>query len=395
MNILVQKYGGATLSTPEKIKQIAARIARKQKVGYKIVAVVSAMGQSTNDLIKLAQQVSNRPHLREMDMLLSVGERISMSLLSMALNDLGCAAVSLTGSQAGILTDDLHANANITDVKAFRVEQALSANKVVILAGFQGVSATTKEVTTLGRGGSDISAVAMAGYLKAERCEILKDVDGVYTADPKLVPDAKHILQLSTAHFLEMTMWGAKVLNSRSVQMALDKNVALYIGSAENENIEGTLITNSFHDSTKLQKPIALNTFKRIFEIKFSDSKKSFVDFETYLRNHQINGIQCLFVNESSVFVGGADEVLQAVADFEKEQAYYQIKDSNLCSLSLTLSRPCQKSDFQKIYEILINSHMAVQQAFFAGSSCHFFLAADDRTAAVQKVHCLFNAHVF
>lgn len=403
MKIIVQKYGGATLATPEKIKQVAARIARKQKAGYKIVAVVSAMGQTTNDLIRLAQQVSNRPHLREMDMLLSVGERVSMSLLSMALNDLGCAATSLTGSQAGILTDDLHANANITDVKAFRVEQALSENKVVILAGFQGVSALTKEVTTLGRGGSDISAVAMAEYLKAERCEILKDVDGVYTADPKLVPDAQRIQKLSTSLFLEMTTWGAKVLNSRSVQMALEKNVPLYIASAEDENTEGTLITNTSNALNEKQKPVALNTFKKIFEISLAnkrvdqsaDPKEVFSDFETHLRRHHINGVQCLFTNGSSFFIGGADEVLQAIADFEKEQNFYQILDSNLSSLSLTWSHPCQEADFQKIHEILISSNIAAREAFFAGSSCHFFLTAANRTASVQRIHCLFNAHDF
>ena len=401
--IIVQKYGGATLATPEKIKSVARRIARKQKSGYKIVAVVSAMGQTTNDLISLAQQVSSRPTLREMDMLLSVGERVSMSLLSMALNDLGCSAISLTGSQAGILTDDLHANANIMDVKAFRIEQALNENRIVILAGFQGVSATTKEVTTLGRGGSDISAVAMAEYLKAERCEILKDVDGVYTADPRLVTDAKRIQTLSTAHFLEMTSWGAKVLNSRSVKLALDKNVPLYIASAENENREGTLITNELTTTSAKQKPLALNSFQKIFEIKInhkptvtiSDRKKNFEDFELHLRHHNINGVQLLCDHEESFFIQAADEVLNALALFEKEQSLYQIIDPGLSSLSLTLSHPCQKSDFQKIDEILISSEIAVRHAFFTGYSCHFFLAAELRSIAVQKIHRLFNELIF
>lgn len=393
--IIVQKYGGATLATPEKIKQVAQRIARKQKAGYKIVAVVSAMGQTTNDLIRLAQQVSNRPTLREMDMLLSVGERVSMSLLSMALNDLGCTAISLTGSQAGILTDDLHANANITDVKAFRVEQALSENKIVILAGFQGVSALTKEVTTLGRGGSDISAVAMAEYLKAERCEILKDVDGVYTADPKLVTEAQRIHQLSTAHFLEMTSWGAKVLNSRSVQLALEKNVPLYIASAENENLEGTLITNTISNPAEKQKPLALNSFKKIFEIQLTDTLKNFSDFEEYLRRHNINGVHLQRQYNSSFYVSAADEVLQAIADFENQQSGYKIANANLSSLSLTLSHPCQEADFQKIDEILISSQFKVHHAFLSGYSCHFFMAAEHRISSVQKIHCLFNELIF
>ena len=185
--LIVQKYGGATLATPAQVKQIALRIYQLHQTGTQVVVVVSAMGQTTNQLIQLARDVSPNPHLRELDMLLTVGERISMSLLSMALNDLGVSAISYTGSQAGILTDDSHVNASIIDVKAFRVEEALKENKIVILAGFQGVSPQTKEITTLGRGGSDTSAVAMAGYLKADRCEILKDVDCIYSADPKVV----------------------------------------------------------------------------------------------------------------------------------------------------------------------------------------------------------------
>jgi aspartate kinase len=170
--LIVQKYGGATLATPEQIKQAALRIFKLHQTGTQVVAVVSAMGQTTNQLIELARNVSPNPHLRELDMLLTTGERISMSLLSMALNDLGAKAISYTGSQAGILTDDSHVNASIIDVKAFRVEEALKQNKIVILAGFQGVSANTKEITTLGRGGSDTSAVAIAGYLKADRLHL-------------------------------------------------------------------------------------------------------------------------------------------------------------------------------------------------------------------------------
>ena len=164
--LIVQKYGGATLETPEKIKNIAANIANLKKNNNQIVAVVSAMGQTTNQLIQLAQQVSKKPQLRELDMLLSVGERTSMALVSMALHDLNCDAISFTGSQAGILTDEAHLNAMIKDVKAYRVQEALDKNQVVILAGFQGVSPVTKEITTLGRGGSDTSAVAMAAYLR-------------------------------------------------------------------------------------------------------------------------------------------------------------------------------------------------------------------------------------
>ena len=170
--LIVQKYGGATLADPIKIKAVATRIAEQAKENS-LVIVVSAMGKTTNSLIDLANQISDNPTRREMDMLLTVGERISMSLVSMALNDLGCPAISFTGSQAGIFTDDSHVNAFIRDVKPTRVQEALKENKVVILAGFQGVSPMTKEITTLGRGGSDTSAVAMAASFQADRCEIL------------------------------------------------------------------------------------------------------------------------------------------------------------------------------------------------------------------------------
>jgi len=195
--MIVQKYGGMTLADPEKIKAVAARLAEASKKGQKVVAVVSAMGKTTNQLIELANKVSSKPNRREMDTLLTTGERVSMALLSMALHDLGCPAISLTGSQAGILTTDSHVNADIVDVKAFRVQDALGQGKVVVLAGFQGVCPETKEITTLGRGGSDTTAVAMAAFLGADRCEILKDVPAIFTADPQIIPEAKAISHLN------------------------------------------------------------------------------------------------------------------------------------------------------------------------------------------------------
>ena len=263
--LIVQKYGGATLETPEKIKTIAASIANLKKNNNQIVAVVSAMGQTTNQLIQLAQQVSKKPQLRELDMLLSVGERTSMALVSMALHDLNCDAISFTGSQAGIFTDEAHLNAMIKDVKAHRVQEALDKNQVVILAGFQGVSPVTKEITTLGRGGSDTSAVAMAAYLKADRCEILKDVPSIFTADPKVVKTAKPIKKLHYDHLMEMTFWGAKVLHYRSVELAKLKNVKLYVGPAAHQNSEGTSIQGDFMFETS--KPLAVNSHSRVFEI--------------------------------------------------------------------------------------------------------------------------------
>jgi aspartate kinase len=189
--IIVQKYGGVCLETPAKIRAVARGLADLHGRGHRVVAIVSAMGTTTDQLIQMAYQVSPTPNRRELDMLLTTGERISMSLMSMALSDLGVPAISFTGSQAGVMTDDSHSSARILDVRPIRVREELDRGRVVVLAGFQGVNPATKEITTLGRGGSDTTAVAMAAALKAERCEIIKEVDGICSADPRIVPDAK------------------------------------------------------------------------------------------------------------------------------------------------------------------------------------------------------------
>ena len=385
--IIVQKYGGATLATPEKIKIAAERIHRLRNSGAKIVVVVSAMGQTTNDLIALANKVSSRPLLRELDMLLSTGERISMSLLSMALNDLGCPAISLTGSQAGILTDDLHVNANIIEMKSFRVEQALEENKVVILAGFQGVSATTKEITTLGRGGSDITAVAMAGYLKADRCEILKDVDSVYTADPKLVSLAKPIRKLTYPQLLDMTSWGAKVLNYRSVKLANEKNVTLYVGPAHEGDSTGTLITNA--NAFEKQQAIAINTFSKVFKISLKNNFDSFEKFQNYLHDNNVGEIQLLKSENQKYFISAAAENLEALLQFSTQKTDFEIEDQTLSSVSLTyaLNQPIEAPE--ALFGKKPLSDFSVEISFKASQSLHFILKSEKRTDLVSFLHTL------
>ncbi len=236
--LIVQKFGGMSLATPEHIRKAATRVANLRAQGFGVIAVVSAMGKATDELIKLAYSVSESPNRRELDMLLSTGERVSMALFSMALTDalhsagLDAKAVSFTGSQAGILTDDTHSNARIIDVRPQRVQAELDRGNVAILAGFQGVSPVSKEITTLGRGGTDVTAVALAIAFNAERCEILKEVDGVLTADPRLVPAAQLIEHLTLEELAEMTFWGAKVLHYRSVELALTHSVPLSIALA-------------------------------------------------------------------------------------------------------------------------------------------------------------------
>ena len=222
MAIVVQKYGGSSVADVQKLRQVADRIMRTRQQGHDVVVVVSAMGDTTDDLLAMAKQVSSNPERRELDMLLSAGERISMALLSIAIRELGGDAISFTGSQSGIITNDRHVDARIIEVRPFRVQDELARGKIVVIAGFQGVS-YRREITTLGRGGSDTTAVAMAAALNAEYCEICSDVDGVYSADPRIVPEAHRIGTLSYEETQEMAESGAKVLNAQAVEFAKRK----------------------------------------------------------------------------------------------------------------------------------------------------------------------------
>ena len=227
MSIVVQKYGGSSVADVTRIRRVAERIMRTKASGHDVAVVVSAMGDTTDELLGLARQVSPNPDRRELDMLLSAGERISMALLSMAIRELGGDAISFTGSQSGIITNDRHVDARIIEVRPFRVQDELSRGRVVVIAGYQGVS-YRREVTTLGRGGSDTTAVAMAAALGAEWCEICSDVDGVYTADPRVVPAARRIDALTYEETQELAEAGAKVLNAQAVEFAKEKGIAIY-----------------------------------------------------------------------------------------------------------------------------------------------------------------------
>src|SRR5438034_10276747 len=231
MSIVVQKYGGSSVADVTRIRQVAARIMRTKAEGHDGVVVVSAMGDTTDELLAMAKRVSANPDRRELDMLLSAGERISMALLSMAIRELGGDAISFTGSQSGIITNDRHVDARIIEVRPFRVQDELSRSKIVVIAGYQGVS-YRREVTTLGRGGSDTTAVAMAAALGAEYCEICSDVDGVYSADPRVVPAARRIGALAYEETQELAEAGAKVLNAQAVEFAKERGIAIYARAA-------------------------------------------------------------------------------------------------------------------------------------------------------------------
>jgi aspartate kinase len=245
--LLVQKYGGSSVADAERIKRVAERIVSARKAGHDVVVVVSAMGDTTDELLDLANKVSPVPPGRELDMLLTAGERISMALLAMAIHNLGYEAKSYTGSQAGVITTSTHGRARIIDVTPGRLRSALDEGAVVIVAGFQGVSQDTKDVTTLGRGGSDTTAVALAAALRADVCEIYTDVDGVFTADPRIVKNARHIRQITYEEMLELAACGAKVLMPRCVEYARRSGIPIHVRSSYTTN-PGTMVTGSMED---------------------------------------------------------------------------------------------------------------------------------------------------
>ncbi|GAA4257193.1 aspartate kinase [Dactylosporangium darangshiense] len=247
MALIVQKYGGSSVANAERIKRVAERIVDTRKAGNEVVVVVSAMGDTTDELLDLASQVSPVPAGRELDMLLTAGERISMALLAMAINNLGYEARSYTGSQAGVITTSTHGRARIIDVTPGRLRSALDEGAIAIVAGFQGVSQDTKDITTLGRGGSDTTAVALAAALHSDVCEIYTDVDGIFTADPRVAKNARHIKQITYEEMLELAACGAKVLHLRSVEYARRFSLPIHVRSSYS-TANGTMVTGSMED---------------------------------------------------------------------------------------------------------------------------------------------------
>jgi aspartate kinase len=263
--LVVQKYGGSSVADAEKVKKVARRVIARKKKGWDVVVVVSAMGDTTDDLISLARSVSSNPPDREMDMLMSCGEQISMAILSMTIQDMGHDAISLTGPQAEILTDSSHRRARIVDIKATRVKKEIENGRIVIIAGFQGISGDD-EITTLGRGGSDTTAVALAYALNADVCEIYTDVPGVFTADPRIVPNARKLNEISFEEMLELASMGAKVLQPRSVEMAGKYGVKLMVGLAH-EDVPGTFITK---EDVSMEQVLVRGIAHNMDEVKFT-----------------------------------------------------------------------------------------------------------------------------
>ncbi len=283
MKLIVQKYGGSSVADVDKLKKIASMIAAVKNQGIDVVVVVSAMGKTTNQLIEMAKSISPDPPRREIDMLLSTGERTSMALLCIALHEEGIESISLTGSQAGIITNDRHNDASVIEVRPVRVFDELDKGKVVVIGGFQGVS-YKRDITTLGRGGSDTSAVALAAALNAERCEIYSDVDGVYTTDPNVVKAAKHLPEISYQQIQEMAEAGAKVLNAQAVQFAKEAKITLFARNTFNPGKE-TIIKDV--SKKELSGVLAVVYEKEIVRVFIHDAAKINWVLE-YLEGQQI-----------------------------------------------------------------------------------------------------------
>ena len=255
MGLIVQKFGGSSVADAEGMKRVAARIVSTKKAGHQVVVVVSAMGDTTDELIDLANAVTPIPQGRELDMLLTAGERISMALLAMAINNLGFEALSFTGSQAGVITDSVHGKARIIDVTPGRIREAIDSGAIAIVAGFQGISQDTKDITTLGRGGSDTTAVALAAALDADVCEIYTDVDGVFSADPRVVPEARKLKTVTYEEMLELAAAGAKVLHLRCVEYARRFNLPIHVRSSFSPN-EGTWVVENHPEGGTMEQAI-------------------------------------------------------------------------------------------------------------------------------------------
>jgi aspartate kinase len=392
--IIVQKYGGACLETPAKIRAVAGSLADLHRRGHRVVAIVSAMGKTTDELVKTAYQVSPHPNRRELDMLLTTGERISMSLMSMALSDLGVPAISFTGSQAGVMTDESHSSARIIDVRPIRVREELDRGRIVVLAGFQGVNPVTKEITTLGRGGSDTTAVAMAAVLKAECCEIIKEVDGVCSADPHVVANSKPLRHLDFASLSEMCFWGAKVLHFRSVELARSQNVPLVIKKWGCGAEHSTQVLKEVM-GMESGRVLAVNSMARIehVEIDSTNLNQGFEKFAQHLKQNGLSWPQLL----ASAFTQGKTRImitcdsesldtllrtLERTKDLRKQR-------ETLSSVSLTCFGGVSSDLPFKAIQILQHHGIVADKYVLSPHSVNLFVPVESRESAVKALHSL------
>jgi aspartate kinase len=405
--LIVQKYGGSSVADAESIKRVARRIVETKKAANDVVVVVSAMGDTTDELIDLAEQVSPNPAARELDMLLTAGERISMAVLAMAIHDLGYEARSYTGSQAGLITDSTHGKARIIDVTPGRISQALADGAIPIVAGFQGVSQDTKDITTLGRGGSDTTAVALAAALNASVCEIFTDVDGVFTADPRVVKQAHKLDQIAYEEVLELAANGAKILHSRCVEYARRFNVPIHVRSSFNQN-EGTWVISQAAKDTTMEQPIISGVAHDLGDAKLTlvavpdQPGIAATIFETVASNGVnvdmiVQNIAASDTNKTDVtFTLPKTDGKKALAAIEsiKDQIKYQdlILDENIAKISLVgagmRSHPGVSANF---FRALAQAGVNIEMISTSEIRISVVTRADDATKAVKAIHAAFD----
>lgn len=398
--IRVQKYGGSSLATPEHILKIAQRISKIHGKTARLLIVVSAMGKTTDDLIALAKLISPHPNLRELDMLLTTGERVSMALVSIALSDLGIEAISFTGSQAGIFTDAIHSHARIVKIKPLRVEEELNKQKTVILAGFQGVNPETKEITTLGRGGSDTTAVAMAAALHAEKCEILKDVPGILTGDPKIVQNPQLIKELSYNEMLEMCFYGAKVLHFRSVELAKHLQIPILIGPAHTENSfsknfalqeNGTMI----HDACEIetQEILAVHAIDRVdtYEWETQTSNTALKDLSKVFLRHSLPWPQILAMNCSSgivrMMLTGDAQLLNTIQNYVPKELKAKVFPHSLSCVAATARGSLGTDLMFRVTESLEAHAIPIEKMIPTPLGISLYLKPEFKTRAQECLH--------
>jgi aspartate kinase len=345
MELVVQKYGGSSLASPNNIKEAAQRIIRRSREGVRLVVVASAMGDTTDDLIKLAHQVSAHPDFRDLDLLLSTGEMVSTALLSLALKSQGQDAISLSGPQAGIQTDSYYSRAHILDIHSQRIEKELACNKVVVVAGFQGIESTSEDITTLGRGGSDTTAVALAAQLKAKICELYTDVEGIYTADPRVVPEARKLREIDYEEMVELASYGSKVIHPRAVEIGKLYQIPILVAGSGSGSC-GTLILEGVKMEAKNKvrgvtfdldvakitivgipdKPgVATSLFEPLVE--------SNINVDTIVQNASIQGITDLTFSVSREDVERTLMIILPVAESIKAQKV--VHSENLAKVSI------------------------------------------------------------
>jgi aspartate kinase len=398
--LVVQKYGGTSVGTPERIGRVADRVVGTRREGNDVVVVVSAMGQSTDELIELAQAVSPHPPAREMDMLLTAGERISMALVAMAIIDRGVDAVSFTGSQAGILTEGEHGSAKIAEIRGQRVRESLDQGKVVIVAGFQGVDPVTKEITTIGRGGSDATAVALAAALGADVCEIFTDVDGVYTADPRIVPSARKLDEIGFEEMLELSASGAGVLMSRSVEFGRRFNIPIHVRSSFNDHqgtwvkettMEEAIISGIAHDTSEAKVTVrGVPDQPGVAAALFEPMAAQGINVDMIVQNVSQEGSTDISFTVSKAAVESARAIATRVAA-DVSAAGVEV-DAGIAKVSLVgAGMKSHPGVAAKVFRVLADAGINIGMISTSTIRISCVVAGEDVEAAVQTLHKAFE----